>query len=175
LPSEVIDDFSTAYSIPIPIQAPPRPPRAIGYPSRISPKANTLIGPGKYGRSSSSPLPSRLSSPTLGKPKPDSVKTASEPMRQARGNFASNTASSESKTTMKITTRPGHSRKPSRLSEAARRGRTASSHLTEKLNVKAGSNRQSQVCARTQTTFPEGSPCADTRSTIKEPRCLRQD
>ncbi|KAI6825650.1 hypothetical protein KC332_g3144 [Hortaea werneckii] len=83
---------------------PPDAPRSIGYPSRIPDKVNALLGPGDSGVAT--PLPvRRTSSPTLGKRKPGSVRTARETM--VRGGFARTTASAESKKSSKTPTSTG--------------------------------------------------------------------
>ncbi|KAI7238121.1 hypothetical protein KC330_g2801 [Hortaea werneckii] len=85
-------------------RTPPDAPRSIGYPSRIPDKVNALLGPGESGVAT--PLPvRRTSSPTLGKRKPGSVKTARETM--TRGGFARTTASAESKKSSKTPTLTG--------------------------------------------------------------------
>ncbi|GAB1738668.1 hypothetical protein NU219Hw_g3466t1 [Hortaea werneckii] len=85
-------------------RTPPDAPRSIGYPSRIPDKVNALLGPGESG--AATPLPvRRISSPTLGKRKPGSVKTARETMM--RGGFARTTASAESKKGSKAQTSTG--------------------------------------------------------------------
>ncbi|KAI6859359.1 hypothetical protein KC338_g7338 [Hortaea werneckii] len=85
-------------------RTPPDAPRSIGYPSRIPDKVNALLGPGDSGVAT--PLPvRRTSSPTLGKRKPGSVKTARETM--VRGGFARTTASAESKKSSKTPTSTG--------------------------------------------------------------------
>ncbi|KAI7214641.1 hypothetical protein KC333_g5904 [Hortaea werneckii] len=85
-------------------RTPPDAPRSIGYPSRIPDKVNALLGPGESGVAT--PLPvRRTSSPTLGKRKPGSVKTARETMM--RGGFARATASAESKKSSKTPTLTG--------------------------------------------------------------------
>ncbi|KAK5724866.1 hypothetical protein LTR17_013449 [Elasticomyces elasticus] len=99
-----------------PQRAPPEPPRSIGYPSRIASKANTLIGPGGSGPATP-PAPIRLSSPTLGKSKPGSVRAARETMK---GGFARTTASADSKKTSKL---PSPSAKSLQLHEGGQRGR----------------------------------------------------
>ncbi|KAI6804356.1 hypothetical protein KC361_g226 [Hortaea werneckii] len=85
-------------------RTPPDAPRSIGYPSRIPDKVNALLGTGESGVATPVPV-RRTSSPTLGKRKPGSVKTARETM--AKGGFARTTASSESKKSLKTPTSTG--------------------------------------------------------------------
>ncbi|KAK5109334.1 hypothetical protein LTR62_007103 [Meristemomyces frigidus] len=105
-----------------PQQASPVPPSSIGYPSRISSKkAMLLIGPGRSGASTPVDHNRRLSSPTLGKRKPGSVKVARENL-QNRG-FSRPTASAEAKKTSKMAmSRP----KLPGLPSSGRRGRMPS-------------------------------------------------
>ncbi|KAK5692949.1 hypothetical protein LTR97_010425 [Elasticomyces elasticus] len=103
-----------------PQRAPPEPPRSIGYPSRIASKANTLIGPGGSGPATPPAPIRRISSPTLGKSKPGSVRAARETMK---GGFARTTASADSKKTSKL---PSPSAKSLQLHEGGQRGRVPS-------------------------------------------------
>ena len=82
-----------------PKHLPPDPPRAIGYPSRIPSKASRLVGPGESGAATPPEPLRRLSSPTLGKRKPGSVRAD-----QVKGGFARTTASAESKKSSKTST-----------------------------------------------------------------------
>ncbi|KAK3669183.1 hypothetical protein LTR78_010937 [Recurvomyces mirabilis] len=84
-------------------KAVPEPPRSIGYPSRVeSKKVMALIGPGSADLSPLGGPPRRLSSPSLDKRKPGSVKTARETL-PGRG-FSRPTASAEAKKAPKMPT-----------------------------------------------------------------------
>lgn len=100
----------------------PEPPRSIGYPSRIPNKANALIGSGEQGVAIPSPS-RRISSPTLGKRKPGSVKAARETLHQVKGGFARTTASAESKKAAKA---PVSAARGLNTVEEGRRGRVPS-------------------------------------------------
>lgn len=87
-----------------PKRTPPKPPQSIGYPTRVPAKANALLGTGSSD-AATPPAPVRpLSSPTLGKRKPGSVRAARETLDQVRGGFARSTTSAESKKTPKMPT-----------------------------------------------------------------------
>ncbi|KAK3071009.1 hypothetical protein LTR53_009430 [Teratosphaeriaceae sp. CCFEE 6253] len=106
-----------------PQRLPPGPPYSIGYPYRIVSKASRLIGPSESG-TATPPEPSRrLSSPTLGKRKPGSVRAARETLHHIRGGFTRTTASAESKKSSKM---PTPNTKPLELPGSGQRGRTAS-------------------------------------------------
>ncbi|KAI7322119.1 hypothetical protein KC315_g8921 [Hortaea werneckii] len=113
-------------------RTPPDAPRSIGYPSRIPDKVNALLGPGESGVAT--PLPvRRTSSPTLGKRKPGSVKTARETMM--RGGFARTTASAESKKSFKTSTSTGG---PLTALNEMPRGRTPSNEKPRSKSDAAG-------------------------------------
>ncbi|TKA50138.1 hypothetical protein B0A55_13623, partial [Friedmanniomyces simplex] len=114
-----------------PQRTPPDPPRSIGYPSRISSKASALIGPGGSG-AATPPLPfRRLSSPTLGKRKPGSVRAARETLHHMKGGFARTTASAESKKNSRM---PTSNTTPLQLPDSGQRGRVP---LAEKARSQA--------------------------------------
>ncbi|TKA65604.1 hypothetical protein B0A55_09899 [Friedmanniomyces simplex] len=114
-----------------PQRSPPDPPRSIGYPSRLSSKASALIGPGGSG-AATPPVPfRRLSSPTLGKRKPGSVRAARETMHHMKGGFAGTTASAESKKSSRM---PTSNIRPLQLPDSGQRGRVPS---TEKARSQA--------------------------------------
>ncbi|KAI7161074.1 hypothetical protein KC349_g3077 [Hortaea werneckii] len=113
-------------------RTPPDAPRSIGYPSRIPDKVNALLGPGESGVAT--PLPvRRTSSPTLGKRKPGSVKTARETMM--RGGFARTTASAESKKSSKTPTSTG---RPLTALNEMPRGRASSNEKPRSKSDAAG-------------------------------------
>ncbi|KAI7250448.1 hypothetical protein KC352_g12851 [Hortaea werneckii] len=116
-------------------RTPPDAPRSIGYPSRIPDKVNALLGPGDSGVAM--PLPvRRTSSPTLGKRKPGSVKTARETM--VRGGFAHTTASAESKKSLKTPTSTG---RPLTALNEMPRGRSPSNEKPRSKSDTAGGTR----------------------------------
>ena len=90
--SPVVDNISPRNTIAAapsihlkpPKRSPPEPPRSIGYPSRVPAKANALIGPGESGAATPPNPVRRISSPTLGKRKPGSVRAARETLHQVR-------------------------------------------------------------------------------------------
>ena len=118
-------------------RTPPDAPRSIGYPSRIPDKVNALLGPGDSGVAM--PLPvRRTSSPTLGKRKPGSVKTARETM--VRGGFARTTASAESKKSSRSPTSTG---RPMTALNEMPRGRSPSNEKQRSKSDVAGGTKVS--------------------------------
>ncbi|KAK4543892.1 hypothetical protein LTR36_004666 [Oleoguttula mirabilis] len=108
-----------------PSRAPPKPPQSIGYPTRVPSNANALLRSGNYGAATPPAPIRRTSSPTLGKRKPGSVRTARETLDQVRGGFARTTASAESKKMLKM---PTPNTKGYSVADGGQRGRVSSAH-----------------------------------------------
>ncbi|KAK4555970.1 hypothetical protein LTR86_007190 [Recurvomyces mirabilis] len=126
-------------------KAVPEPPRSIGYPSRVeSKKVMALIGPGSADLSPLGGPPRRLSSPSLGKRKPGSVKTARETL-QGRG-FSRPTASAEAKKAPKM---PTPNTKPFNLTGGSHRGRKPSAEKGR--SQSEGNNEQQAKRARSRS------------------------
>lgn len=109
----------------------PEPPQSIGYPSRVPSKAKKLIGPSNPETPSPTGSIRRLSSPTLGKRAPGSVRTARETLHQTRGGFARGTTATESKRTAKM---PTSHTKPMRVPDSSQRGRRTSTEKHRKMS-----------------------------------------
>jgi len=134
--SRILISAETNFPAP-PGRPPPNPPRSIGHPSSIASNANALIGPGDFA---AMPLDNlrRLSSPTLGKRKPGSVRTARETLHRSRGGFAALTASAESK---KIVKMPTPNTKPFSFTNHASRGRVSSTNKTTAASEHSGKTK----------------------------------
>ncbi|KAI7536323.1 hypothetical protein KC331_g11546, partial [Hortaea werneckii] len=138
-------------------RTPPDAPRSIGYPSRIPDKVNALLGPGESGVAT--PLPvRRTSSPTLGKRKPGSVKTARETMM--RGGFARTTASAESKKSSKTPTSTG---RPLTALNEMPRGRVPSNEKPRSKSDAAGGPKTPRARSKSKQVLNKISGLFSTR------------
>ncbi|KAI7160173.1 hypothetical protein KC316_g13518 [Hortaea werneckii] len=141
---------------PLP-RTPPDAPRSIGYPSRIPDKVNALLRPGESGVAT--PLPvRRTSSPTLGKRKPGSVKTARETMM--RGGFARTTASAESKKSSKTPTSTG---RPLTALNEMPRGRAPSNEKPRSKSDAAGGPKTPRARSKSKQVLNKISGLFSTR------------
>lgn len=146
--SRILISTETNYPAP-PGRPPPNPPRSIGYPSNIASKANALIGSGDAVAIPPDNL-RRLSSPTLGKRTPGSVRAARETLHRSRGGFAAPTVSAESKKTVKM---PTPNTKPFSFTSNTHRGRVSSANKTKTASEHCGKPKTPRARSRSRFVF----------------------
>ena len=119
------DDIGSALHHPIiPIARPKTPslqePVSIGYPSRIPSRVTTPNTQTGDDAATVASIPSRRSSPAVGKRKPGSVRAAREGLQVSNASFARTTASAESRKTLRT---PNPSTRAFSIPHASQRGR----------------------------------------------------